>query len=120
MCPAKMRGRAIQMVTHPLWEVRGAIAPVARNVKKRVPMFARAATQFACRAKVSGDRGCKWMIRETQDNDAARHPVAKRRSVRTTTRRAVLGSPRVGSSADQWPGKMASSRPSVSFPEGGP
>ena len=81
-------------------------------------MFVRAATQFACRAKVLDDRECKWLIRATHNSDEVRNPLAKGRSVRTTARRLVIGYPKEDSSVDLRPGKRARSRPSVSFPEG--
>ena len=88
--------------------------------KKRLLMFVCAATQFARRVKVLGDRERNWMIRATHNSDEARNPVARRRSVRTTTHRLVRGSPKVGSSAHQWPSRQASCRPAVSFPGGEP
>ena len=85
-----------------------------------MPTFVRAATQFACRVQVLGDRECKLLIRATRNSDEVRNTVAKRRPARTTARRLVRGSPHVANFEDFWPGKRASSRPPASLPGGEP
>ena len=77
----------------------------------------RGATQLARHKNVLDNSECVWSRRAAHNSDEVRNPFAERRSARTTVRRFVRGFPPAESSEDQWPGKQASSRPDVVFPE---
>ena len=74
--------------------------PGCAQRKKRVVLVIRGATQLAHRLDVLGNNECKWLLRATHNSDETRNPSEVRRSVGTTTRGLVRGSPTVGQYAD--------------------
>ena len=96
------------------------VSPGCPACKKRGLLVLRGATQLACRLLVLGNSDSVWLLRATHNSDDVRHPFEKRRSVRTTARRLVRGSPEVDSSVDQWPGTKTPNRPEVALPDSGP
>ena len=76
----------------------------------------RGATQLACRLHALGNGECVLLLGAARNSDEVRNQFEKRRCAPTTARRLARDPSLADSSGDQWPGKMAPSRPEVAFP----
>ena len=76
--------------------------------------------QLARRLDVLDNDECVWLLRAARNSDEVRRPGVTRKSVQTTGRRLLRGSPGGDESVEFRPGSEAADRPSASFAGGKP